>query len=224
MKTCVKRLSAVMLVLSLLAVCLLCGCNETFVKKEDVKLKTVMETKEYIKKNLPAANYVKTEEETDDKVVYIFMDKECGFRFRVTSEKVQKEMEGVDLGYAEKTTDNWSKAYTEYIQDKLKEKADGLTESMGFKYEYYGFDSDIFMAVFTDKSAADIEASVKELADIIKAEDKYEKFQSKEIWCWNGEKDEAYNNLTGCYLLAENKIVDKKTRDELVKDKDSSSK
>ena len=224
MRAVFKKMSVIMLITALLAVCF-CSCGETFTKKEDVKLKTVMETKDYIKKNLPGANYVKTEEESDDKVVYTFMDKECGFKFQVTSEKYRKEMEGVDLGYAEKTTDNWAKAYNEYIQSKLSEKEDELKESMGFEYEHYdGLDSDVFMAVFTDKPAGDIEASVRELADIIKEADKHKKLTDKEIWCWKGEKDDNYDNLTGCYLLAENKIVDKKTRDELVKDKDSSSK
>ena len=202
-----------------------CGCKDVK-KKDDVKLKTVMEEKEYIKKNLPAANYVKTEEESDDKAVYTFMDKVCGFQFQVTSEKYEKEMEGASLGWAEKTTDNWNKCYGEYIDGKLKEKADELADKMGFTYEYYDdVDSTVYRAVFTDKSAADIETSVKELADIVKAEDKHEKFTTKQIWCWNGEKDKDYNNLTGCYLIEEGKLVDKKTSDEYVsKLKDSSSK
>ena len=223
MKAALRSFSVLLLILAVTSA-LLCSCQDKVIKnKDDVKLKTVMEEKDYIKKTLPAANYVKTEEEGDDKAVYIFMDKVCGFQFKVTSEKIEKEMEGASLGWVEKTTDNWNKSYCEYIDGKLKEKADELADKTGFTYEYYDdIDGTVYMAVFTDKSAADIEASVGELADIVKAEDKHGKFTQKQIWCWNGEKDDDYKNLTGCYLIEEGKLVDKKASDEYVsRSKDS---
>ena len=225
MKAALAKFTVIMLMLAALAA-VFCGCAETK-KKDDVKLKTVMEAKDYIKKQrLPAAKYVKTEEESDDKAVYVFMDSECEFKFNVTTEKYKKEMEGADLGWAEKTTDDWAKCYCRYIDEKLKATADELASTMGFTYEYYDdIDGTVYMAVFTDKSGSDVESSVKALADIIKSEDKHGKFTHKQIWVWNGEKDKDYNNLTGCYLIEEGRLVDKKTSDEYVSElKDSSSK
>lgn len=216
MKAAMRRFSVLLLILAVTSA-LLCSCQDKFVKnKDDVKLKTVMEEKDYIKKNLPAASYVKTEEEGDDKAVYIFMDKVCGFQFKVTSEKIEKEMEGASLGWVEKTTDNWERSYSDYIKDKAAEKAkaEGLTAETDFSKI-----GSTPLAVITDKSAEELTPVLKELAAYIKGEDKHGQFTDGEIWlCTAGaESDKMYDNAFAFYLFGKDETVDKAAREEYFK-------
>lgn len=217
MKHFSKGISLLLLIVMALAV-MLCGCSQEDLKpeKESVRLLTEEGAKEYISsKNYPEAELSKTDKH-DDRVVYTFTDKACGFTFEVTSEKVKSEMEAVDLGYKEKTSDTWERSYSDYIKDKAAEKAkaEGLTAETDFSKI-----GSTPLAVITDKSAEELTPVLKELAAYIKGEDKHGQFTDGEIWlCTAGaESDKMYDNAFAFYLFGKDEIVDKAAREEYLR-------
>ena len=201
---------------------LLCGCES---KKEDVKLKTESEAKEYVSKNLPEADYEKCESGSNEKTYY-FKDKKCGFTFTVTSKAAGKDFDAVTVGYSEKTEDNWNKAYYEYLKDKVSDKAKELADANGFEYTWdEKIDSTVFLRIKTDKTLEDVTPALKELGSLIKSEDKHDKTSKHELWCYTGDKSDDYDKVFAFYLFEKDEVVDKTARDAYVgKSADSSKK
>ncbi len=178
--------------LAVSAAMLLCGCEK---KKDDVKLKTESEAKTYVSKNLPEAEFEKSESGTDEKTFY-FKDKECGFKFKVVSKVVKKEFDATVVGYDEKTEDTWSEAYLSYIKDKVSEKADKIAGENGFDCKWEKkINADFILTVRTDKAFEDLKQPIKKLGELIKAEDKHNKLGSKQeirVLPSSGSKLKAY--------------------------------
>lgn len=190
------------------------GCEKT---KEEVKLKTAEQSKEYVSKNLPAASYER-EEKGDDKITYIFKDELCGFEFEVVSEKGKSYFDATVVGYEEKTSDNWSKAYYDYLKGKVTEGAGTLISENGFKTEWSeNIGLSTFMYIGTDKSIEELTPVLKELGAIAKAADKHGKLTGHEIWCSSGEDITKYDDVYAFYRFDTDEVLDKPAREAAVK-------
>lgn len=176
MKNVFKK-AAIILTAAVCAAALLCGCEK---KKEDVKLKTESEAKTYVSKNLPEAEFEKSESGTDEKTFY-FKDKECGFKFKVVSKVVKKQFDATVVGYDEKTEDTWSEDYLGYIKDKVSKQANKIAGENGFDCKWEKkIDAEFILTVRTDKAFEDLKQPVKKLGELIKAEDRHNKLGSKQ--------------------------------------------
>lgn len=191
----------ILLCILIIGVFFLTGCSFS---KEDVKLLTKKEATNYAKENFGKATFKEIKSETEEEVVYVFLDSKYKFEYEITSYIDQLCLDPTSCAdvYSQRTDSNFAKQYYNYIISSSQNEVSVIEKKYNVsiknddgyhsvKQDYYLDDcatQAAFYSVYGDNTNEKTNAA-NELADYVKKVDNRKFFSKCSIWIRGNEKN-----------------------------------
>lgn len=151
---------------------LLCGCSPA----------TQEEVQRHVEDKYGDAEHIRTEEVSEDEIIYYFCDKEYGFEYFVKSYVNDIVIDGSKFGETESKGSNFEEAYYEYVLKQVKEELTALEE----EYEVTildGFDPEIgldYKYRFAEVCGVEDDVTASQVAK--KVNDLFAEYDTRKYW------------------------------------------